>query len=112
MSYIQSPYGVVNKEKQIKLNLPKNYGASQYFNKLPGDPAFQNSKFNTLNSRADLQKYLLATSDFDQNIQENINAVVTDKKFNDALVRPLLDEKNKGVFDSSAPLSITFKDAK
>ena len=46
MSYIQLPYGVVNKEKQ-KLNLPKNYGASQYFNKLPylsntGDPEFQN----------------------------------------------------------------------
>ena len=48
MSYIQLPYAVVNKEKQIKLNLAKNYGASQYFNRLPylsntNDPAFQNS---------------------------------------------------------------------
>ena len=59
MSYIQLPYGVVNKEKQ-KLNLPKNYGASQYFNKLPylsntGDPEFQNSITGTLNSKADLR---------------------------------------------------------
>ena len=53
MTYIQLPYGVANKEKQIKLNLPKNYGASQYFNKLPYlsntcDPAFQNSIIGTL----------------------------------------------------------------
>ena len=117
MSYIQLPYGVVNKEKQIKLNLPKNYGASQYFNKLPylsntGDPAFQNSIIDTLNSRANLRKYLLATSNYGQNIQENINVVVTDRKFNDALVRHVLDEKSKSVFDSSTPLSVTFKDAK
>ena len=108
---------MVNKEKQIKLNIPRNYGASQYFNKLPylsntGDSVFQNSIIDTLNSRADLQKYLLAASDYGQNIQENINAVVTDRKFNDALVRHVLDEKNKGVYDSSTPLSITFKDAK
>ena len=55
---------------------------------------------------------MLATSDYGQNIQENINAVVTDRKFNDALVRHVLDEKSKGVFDSSTPLSVTFKDAK
>ena len=117
MSYTQLPYGMVNKEKQIKLNLPKNYGVSQYFNKLPylpntGDTVFQNSIIDTLNSRADLQKYLLATSNYGQNIQENINAVVTDVKFNDALVRHVLDEKNKDVFDTSTPLSVTFKDAK
>ena len=55
---------------------------------------------------------MLATSDYGQNIQENINAVVTDRKFNDALVRHVLDEKSKSVFDSSTPLSVTFKDAK
>ena len=73
---------------------------------------FQNSIVDTLNSRADLRKYLLATSDCSRNIQENINAVVTDGKFNDALVRHVLDEKNKVVFDSSTSLSVTFKDAK
>ena len=62
MTYIQLPYGVANKEKQIKLNLPKNYGASQYFNKLlylsnTGHPAFQNTIIYTLNSMANLQKY-------------------------------------------------------
>ena len=65
-----------------------------------------------MNSKADLQIYLLATSDYGQNIQENINAVVTDRKFNDALVRHVLDQENKGASDSSTRLSITFKNAK
>ena len=117
MSYIQLPYGVVNEEKQIKLNLPKNYSVSQYVNKLPylsntNNSAFQNLITDTLNNRAYLRKYLLATSDYGKNIQENINLVVTDGKFNDALVRHVLVEKNKDVFDSSTPLSVTFNDAK
>ena len=91
------------------MNLPKNYGASQYFKKLPylyntNDPDFQNSIVDTLNNRA--------TSSYGRNIQENINSAVTDGKFNNALVRHVLDEKNKGVFTSSNPLSVTFKDAK
>ena len=55
---------------------------------------------------------MLGTSNYGQIIQENINAVVTDVKFNDSLARHVLDEKNKGMFDSSTPLSVTFKDAK
>ena len=35
-----------------------------------------------------------------------------DGKFNDALVRHVLDEKNEGVFDSYTPANVTFKDAK
>ena len=90
MSYIQSPCGIVNKEKQIKLNLPKNYSASQHVKRLPylsntNDPVLQNLIIDTLNNRANLQKYLLATTDYSKNIQENINSVVTDGKFYDAL---------------------------
>ena len=55
---------------------------------------------------------MLATSDYGQNIQENLNSVVTDGKLNDAHVRYVLDEKNKSVFNSSTPPSVTFKDAK
>ena len=117
MSYIQLPYGIVNKEKQIKLNLPKNYSASQYVKRLPylsitNYPAFQNSITDTLNNRANFQNYLIATSNYGKNIQENINSVVADGKSNDALVRQVLDEKNKVVFDSSTSFSVTFKDAK
>ena len=80
----------------MKLNLPKNYGASQFFKKLPylyntNDPDFQNSIVDTMNNRADLRKYLLATTSYGRNIQENIKSVVTDGKFNNALVRHVLD---------------------
>ena len=117
MSYIQLPYGVVNDERQAKLNLRKTYDASQYFKKFPylyntNDPDFQNSIADTLNNRADLRKYLLATSSYGRNIQENINSVAPRGKFNNTLVGHVLDEKNKDVFTLSNPLSLTFKDVK
>ena len=55
---------------------------------------------------------MLTTSDYGKNIQVNINAVVEYGKFNQAIVRRALDQKNKGVFESPAPLSVTFKDGK
>ena len=108
MPYIQLRYGVVNDERQATLNLPENYGASQYFKKCPylystNDPDFENSIVDILNNRADLQKNFIPTRDYGQ---------MTDGKFNNGLVRNVLDEKNKGVFASSTPFSVTFKDAK
>ena len=91
--------GLVRKEKKIKLDLPKNYGASQYIRRLPyirnEDPNFKNSIINIVNNRSDLRKFFLATSDYGKNSQENINAVVADRKFNQAVVRRALDQKNK-----------------
>ena len=73
MSCIQLPHGVVNKEKQIKLDLPRNYGTAQYFKQLPylsdtNNPKFQNSVINTFNNTVDLQKYALATGLYRKNI--------------------------------------------
>ena len=48
----------------------------------------------------------------EKNIQENINAVVGNGKFNQDLVCRALGQKSKGVFESPIPLSVTFKDAK
>ena len=48
MSYISLPFGLVRKKKKINLDLPKNYGASQYMRRLLNtrneDPNFK--KFN------------------------------------------------------------------
>ena len=65
-SHIQLPYGLVRKSKKIKLKTHKNYGASQYIARLPYlhngyDPKFQN---DAIDSRADLRKFWLATSDY------------------------------------------------
>ena len=68
MSYISFPFGLVRKEKKIKLDLPKNYGTSQYIKRLPyirnEDTSFQNSIIDIAYNRSDLKKLLLATSDY------------------------------------------------
>ena len=57
MTYIQLPYGVADDNKaKIKLSLPRNYRAGEYFKKLPylnhvKDPAFQNSVVDIVNNR-------------------------------------------------------------
>ena len=116
MSYLSLPFGLIRKEEKIKLDLPKNYGASQYIKRLPyisrEDPIFQNSTIDIINNRHDIRKFLLATSDYGRNIQENINSVVAGGKFNQAVVRRVLDQKDKGVLESPTPLSVTFKGAK
>ena len=55
---------------------------------------------------------MLTTSGYGKNIHENINAVVADGKFNQAVLRRALGKKSKGVFESPIPLSVMFKDAK
>ena len=55
---------------------------------------------------------MLTTSGYGKNIHENINAVVADGKFNQAVLRSALGKKSKGVFESPIPLSVMFKDAK
>ena len=58
----------------------------------------KSSFIDIVNNRSDLRKFLLSTRDYGKNIQENINAVVADRKFNQAVVRRALDQKNKRVF--------------
>ena len=65
-----------------------------------------------VNNRTDLQKYLLATSGYGDFIQEKINTIADDGKYNHAMVRRALDEKSKGLLQYGTPLSITFKDTK
>ena len=70
MSCIQLPHGEIcnENEKTIKLTLPTNYKSEVLFSQLSylpnvRDPIFQSSIEDIINSRRDLQKYLLATGD-------------------------------------------------
>ena len=116
MSYVSLPFGLIQKDKQIKLDLPKNYTASQYIKRLPyienEDTNFQNKIIDLVNNRTYLQKYLHARSRYGNFIQEKISATVDDGKYNHAVVRRALDERNSGLLQYGTPLSITFKDVK
>ena len=56
---------------------------------------------------------LLATSDYGDELQKDLNAIVGyDEKFNNAIVRHALDLKNAGIFQNPKPLNLTYHDAK
>ena len=117
MSYIQLPYGYVNKQKQIQFNLPSNYEESFYLYKVPylttKNPVVENNLTNLIKNRDDLKRWLLATSDYGAEIQENLNVVVGhDEKFTYSIVRHALDLKDDAIFRNSNPLSVTFYDMK
>ena len=60
-----------------------------------------------------MKKWLLATSDCGNEIQEDLNAIAGhDEKFNNAIVRHSLDLKDEAVFLNLNPLNITFHDMK
>ena len=99
MSHIQLPYGYVNKEKQIRFNLPNNYDESFYIDKVPyltnQNPRVQNELIDLMKNRDSLKKWLLATSDYGTEIEQNLTAVVgPDEKFNNSIVRYALDLKD------------------
>ena len=82
MSYIQLPYGNVEKPQQtIKLtNFPRNHNVSVLFPELQyldniNDAEFQRSIIGSIQNRDDLQQYLLASSEIGQSIQDEIDII-------------------------------------
>ena len=112
MSDVSLPFGLIQKDKQIKLDLPKNYAGSRLAYIENENINFQNKTIDLVNNRTDLQKYLLATSGYGDFIQEKIDTIVDDGKYNHVMVHRALDEKNKRLLQYGTPLSLTFKDSK
>ena len=73
MSYIQLSYGLVKNNKKIQFNLSRNYENSQYIKRLRyitnKGPDVENKVLDVLNNRDDIKKWLLATSDYGDEIQ-------------------------------------------
>ena len=115
MLYIQLPYGFVKNNKQIQFNLPSDFEESQYYKEVPfitnESPSVKNNFLNLLRNRDDLKKWLLATSDYGNEIQEDLNAIVGyNEKFNNAIVRHALDRKDETIFRNPNPINVTFHD--
>ena len=58
----------------------------------------------------DVQKYILATSDFAKGIQADINHYVTRDRINDASFRQKLDPMSKNIVRRQDPLELVFED--
>ena len=115
MSYIQLPYGFVKNNKQIQFNLPSDHEESQYYKEVPlitnESPIVKNNLLNLLRNSEDLKKWLLVTSDYGNEIQDDLNAIVGyDEKFNNAILRNFLDLKDEAIFRNANPINVTFRD--
>ena len=112
------PTGKLNKkEKQKKLkNFPAGYVGNFYRNLADSADNFLGSEFygritNDANSTsANVQKCILATSDFAKGIQTDINHYVTKDRINDASFGQKLDPISKNIIRRQNPLELVFED--
>ena len=115
---IQLPFEVIRgkaKEKSIKLNLPPNFRKDVLFDQLPylshlENPAIKNAIKDSIVYNLSFQKYHLATGLSKYSIQDSLDMIVSDGKFNSAAVRRALDTKYPSVMKKSNPIDVIFKD--
>ena len=115
-SYIQIPYGFRKVSNPIKFSIPKIFEENQYLNRIgyisnKDDPAVKNNILDAVKNREDLQKWILATSDFGRELQQDINETTGgDEKFNNTVLRRALDLKSDELFRNPQPISLLFND--
>ena len=99
--------------KQLK-NFPSGYVGSFYRNLADnvenGSDFFSRITANADIPREDVQKYILATSDFAKSIQTDNNHYVTRDKISDASFRQRLDPISKNILRRQNPLELAFED--
>ena len=103
------------KTERIK-NFPASYVGSFYRSLADNIDNFVGSDFysriaaDSDISKEDVQKYILATSDFAKSIQTDINHYVTRDRINDASFRQKLDPISKNILRRQNPLQLVFED--
>ena len=99
--------------RQLK-NFPAGYVGSFYRNLADNDDNgsdfFSRITADADIPREDVQKYILATSDFAKSIQTDINHYVTRDRINDASFRQRLDPISKNILRRQNPLELVFED--
>ena len=119
-SYIKLTYGLVsddkNKEK-IRFNLPLNYKKDVLFQKVPYFAEANNSAIDDVilgNKRDDLsiQKFLLSKGVLEDAVLDNLDMIVTDRKFSNAGIRRKLDLKYPSIIKKPTASNFLFRDKK
>ena len=102
-----------NETRQLK-NFPEGYIGSFYRN-LADNIDDTSDFFSRITAdadipREDVQKYILATSDFAKSIQTDIHHYVTRDRINNASFRQRLDPISKNILRRQNPLELVFED--
>ena len=96
-------------EKKSKLNLPPNHKNDILFNQLE-HPILKEIIRDAIADNLSLQKYLSANGNSKKSIQDSLDMIVTDSKFNDASVCRALDLKIPSLMKKSNPVDVVYKD--
>ena len=113
-SYIQVPYGCRKVSNPIQFVTPKNNLENKLFDRIgyisnKDDAVVKNNILDAIKNREDLQKYILATSDLGNELQQDINEITGgDEKFNNAVLRRALDLKSTDLFRNPQLISLLF----
>ena len=115
---IQVTFGVVryiSKEKSIKLKLPSNYRNDVLFHHLPylghlENPAIKDVVTDSVVDNIALQEFFLVTGVLKDSIQNSLDMIVTDGKFNNAGIRKALDTKYPTIMKRPNPIDVLFRD--
>ena len=97
-------------------NFPAGYVGNFYRNladnvdNFPGSDFYSRIASDANIPREDVQKYILATSDFAKSIPIDINHYVTRDRINDASFRQKLDPISKNILRRQNPLELVFED--
>ena len=95
------PAGYVESFYRNSANNVDNFIGSDFYGKIVND---SNIPAN------DVQKYILATSDFSKGMQSNINHYVTKDRINNASFQQKLDRISKNILRRQNPLELVFED--
>ena len=115
--YLLPTNKLYKKEKTKRLKkFPAGYVGSFYRNLAVNIDSFTGSDFySRITADADLpkedvQKYILATSDFAKSMQTDINHYVTRDRINNASFRQKLDPISKNILRRQNPLQLVYED--
>ena len=115
--FISLPSGRIHKKEETKKsNLLSNFVESFYKDFLDGIDFYQENGFqqqlvnNPLNEG--VTKFLLATSDFGEEIQGELDLYVTNNRLNEASFRRWFDPISKKIIRNKNPIELLFKDVK
>ena len=115
MSFISLPTGTLYKksEKKKLKNFPAGYVGKFYRNL--GSVILGSEFYGRIANDAEIhsnnvQKYILATSDFAKGMQTDMNHCVTKDRINNASFRQKLDPISKNILRRQNPLEFVFKD--
>ena len=117
-SYIKLPRGLVSDDNEkIRFNLPLNYKKDVLFQQIPyfaeaNNPAIDDVVLGNKKDDLSIQKFLLSKGVLEDAVLDNLQMIVTDRKFNNAGIRRKLDLKYPSIIKKPTASNFLFHDLK